>query len=108
MAGALKDNNRAKVVGETTYGLGTVTHQYPLSDGSAVSLATDEWLTPDGASIQDTGIVPDAEARPEEGQGAPTPAESRGLSREEIFAKDAQLRRAFEVLQGEETRLGRR
>ena len=100
VAGALKDNNRAKVVGETTFGLGTVVRQYSLGDGSAVSLATDEWLTPDGASIQDTGIVPDAQARSEEGQGAPTPAEGRGLSREEIFAKDAQLRRAFEVLWG--------
>ena len=100
VAGALKYNNRAKVVGETTFGLGTVVRQYSLSDGSAVSLATDEWLTPDGASIQDTGIVPDAQARSEEGQGAPTPAEGRGLSREEIFAKDTQLRRAFEVLWG--------
>ncbi|MDQ3922401.1 MAG: S41 family peptidase [Actinomycetota bacterium] len=100
VAGALKDNNRAKVVGETTYGLGTVVRQYPLGDGSAVSLATDEWLTADGASIQDTGVAPDVQARPEEGQGAPTPAEGRGLSREEIFAKDPQLRRAFDVLWG--------
>ncbi len=100
VAGALKDNERAKVVGETTFGAGTVVYEYPLSDGSAIKLATDEWLTPDGASIRGTGIAPDVEAKPEEGQGAPTPAEGEGLSREEIFAKDAQLWRAFEALRG--------
>jgi len=98
VAGALKDNDRAKVVGETTFGAGTVVYEYPLSDGSAVILATNEWLTPDGTSIRDTGITPDVEAKSEEGQGAPTPAEVEDLSREEIFAKDAQLWRAFEAL----------
>ena len=63
-------------------------------------MATDEWLTASGASIQDKGVAPDVQGRPEEGQGAPTPAKGRGLSREEIFAKDAQLRRAFDVLWG--------
>ncbi len=98
VAGALKDNDRAKVVGETTFGAGTVVYEYPLSDGSAVKLATDEWLTPDRASIQGSGIAPDVEVKPEEGQGAPTPAEGEDLSREEVFAKDAQLWHAFEAL----------
>lgn len=98
VAGALKDNDRAKVVGETTFGAGTVVYEYPLSDGSAVKLATDEWLTPDRASIQGSGIAPDVEVKPEEGQGAPTPAEGEDLSKEEVFAKDAQLWHAFEAL----------
>ena len=98
VAGALKDNDRVKVVGETTFGAGTVVYEYPLSDGSAVKLATDEWLTPDRASIQGSGIAPDVEVKPEEGQGAPTPAEGEDLSREEVFAKDAQLWHAFEAL----------
>jgi carboxyl-terminal processing protease len=100
VAGALKDNDRAKMVGETTFGAGTVVYEYPLSDGSAVILATNEWLTPDGTSIRGTGITPDVEAKSEEGQGASTPAEGEDLSREEIFAKDAQLWRAFKVLRG--------
>ncbi len=98
VAGALKDNDRAKVVGETTFGAGTVVYEYPLSDGSAVKLATDEWLTPGGTSIRGTGIAPDVEAKPAEGQGASTPAEGKDLSRKEIFAKDAQLWQAFEAL----------
>jgi carboxyl-terminal processing protease len=100
LAGALKDNDRAKVIGETTFGAGTVIHEYSLSDGSAIKLATDEWLTPNGNVIRGSGIEPDVEAGLKEGQGASTPAEGRGLSKEEISAKDAQLQRAYEVLQG--------
>ena len=100
LAGALKDNDRAKIIGETTFGAGTVIYEYALSDGSAIKLATDEWLTPNGDFIRGSGIEPDVEAGLKEGQGASTPAEGRGLSKEEISAKDAQLQRAFEVLQG--------
>ena len=101
VAGALRDNDRAEVLGETTFGTGTVLSEYPLSDGSAILLGVAEWLTPNGDSIRGSGIEPDVEVELEEGQEPNTPNETEGLTREEIFEKDAQLERAFEILRQE-------
>ena len=99
VAGALKDNGRARVVGGKTFGAGTVLEERPLSDGSAILLATAQWLTPSRNPIQGAGIEPDVKAGLGEGQKPRTPDQLRGLSKKEIFAQDAQLERAFEVLQ---------
>jgi carboxyl-terminal processing protease len=101
VAGALRDNDRAQVIGETTFGTGTVLSEYPLSDGSAILLGVAEWLTPNGDSIRGSGIEPEIEVELEEGQEPNTPNETEGLAREEIFEEDAQLERAFEILQEE-------
>ena len=102
LAGALRDNDRAELVGETTFGTGTFLHEYPLSDGSAILLGIAEWLTPSGNFIRESGIEPDIEAELGEDQDPWSPDEVEGLSVEEIFAEDAQLERAFEVLQSEQ------
>ncbi len=57
-AGALKDQERATLVGERTFGTGTVLNQYPLSDGSAILLGVAEWLTPNGELIKLNGVEP--------------------------------------------------
>ncbi len=98
LAGALRDNDRAKLVGETTFGTGTVLAEHTLSDGSAILLAVSEWLTPNGDFIRGSGIEPDVEAELEEDQEPRAPDEHEGYTREEIFAEDAQLERAFDVL----------
>jgi carboxyl-terminal processing protease len=59
VAGALQDPKRAPLIGETTFGTGTVLGQYPLPDGSELLLATQEWLTPAGRTIWHKGIDPD-------------------------------------------------
>ena len=59
VAGALQDAGRAKLVGEITFGTGTVLNEFPLPDGSAMFLATQEWLTPKGRVIWHVGITPD-------------------------------------------------
>lgn len=59
-AGALKENGRAVLVGETTFGTGTVLNQFNLSDGSAILLGVTNWLTPKGNLIKGQGIVPDS------------------------------------------------
>jgi carboxyl-terminal processing protease len=59
VAGALQDYRRARVVGEKTFGTGTVLERFPLSDGSALLLAVQEWLTPKGRAIWHLGITPD-------------------------------------------------
>jgi len=58
VSGALQDNHRAIVMGVTTFGTGTVLEQFNLSDGSAILLGTQEWLTPDGQFIRNIGITP--------------------------------------------------
>ena len=99
LAGSLKDNGRARVVGGKTFGAGTMLEERPLSDGSAIMLATAQWLTPNRDPIQGSGIEPDIKGSLEEGQKPRPPDQLRGLSRKETFAHDAQLKRAFEVLQ---------
>jgi carboxyl-terminal processing protease len=59
VAGALQDHGRALVVGETTYGKGSVQTIIPLSDGRAIKLTTSRYFTPAGRSIHATGIAPD-------------------------------------------------
>lgn len=98
VAGALRDNELATVVGETTFGTGTVLAPQPLSDGSAILLGIAEWLTPDGDFIRDSGIEPDVEAPLSEGQEPLIPEATRDLSQPQAFERDAQLRRALEVV----------
>lgn len=59
LAGALHDNDRARLVGQTTLGTGTVLQPFTLSDGSLLRLGVTNWLTPDMALIKDQGIAPD-------------------------------------------------
>lgn len=59
VTGAIQDAARATVVGETTYGTGTVVGTFPLSDGSAVTIGTERWLTPKGHAIWREGLTPD-------------------------------------------------
>jgi carboxyl-terminal processing protease len=99
LAGALRDNDRAPVIGETTFGTGTVLSEFVLRDGSSILLGVAEWLTPNGDFIRNTGISPDVRVSLSEGTEPLTPDDARDLSQEEILEKDAQLRMAYEKLQ---------
>jgi carboxyl-terminal processing protease len=101
LAGALRDNDRAPVVGETTFGTGTVLSEFVLRDGSSILLGVAEWLTPDGDFIRNTGITPDVRVPLPEGTEPLTPDDTRDLSRDEILERDAQLRKAYEKLQSQ-------
>lgn len=80
LAAALRQNQRATLVGRKTYGKGTVQTIMPLSDGQALKITTSRYYTPNGASINGIGITPDVllsgvESAPAEldvGSGAPT------------------------------------
>lgn len=61
VAGALKDYKKATIIGETTYGKGVVQTLLDLSDASLLKVTTARWYTPNGDSIDKTGIKPDEE-----------------------------------------------
>jgi carboxyl-terminal processing protease len=59
VAGALKDNNRALLIGERSFGKGLVQSIYELSDGSAIEFTIEKYFLPSGLSIEGIGIEPD-------------------------------------------------
>ena len=70
LAGALRDNGRARVVGSRTFGKGSVQTVLPLDNGDSVKLTTARYYTPSGKSIQASGIVPDVVLRAEKDASA--------------------------------------
>jgi carboxyl-terminal processing protease len=93
VAGALKDQHRAKLMGRTTFGKGSVQTIIPLSDDRAVKLTTSLYYTPSGASINHHGIAPDIELeRDPKPPAIPLPADAPLLQR------DPEVRRALEEL----------
>jgi len=61
LAGAIQDRGRANLVGNVTYGKGSINIVRELSDGSALYVTTARWLTPDGSLIEGIGLTPDFE-----------------------------------------------
>jgi len=104
VAGALRDLNRAVLVGETTFGKGSVQSVMALPDGSALRLTTAKYFTPSGKVIHGNGVSPTIKStltpeqeydlwkvrRDEAGKGRPLSLE-----------KDLQLTRAVDLLRGE-------
>ncbi len=59
VAGALRDNNRAKLVGEKSFGKGTVQQAEDIGGGSGLHVTIAKWLTPNGTWINGVGLTPD-------------------------------------------------
>ena len=91
MAGALRDNGRAILVGEKSFGKGTVQNVHELSDKSGLRVTTAQWLTPSEKPIQGVGLTPD--------QAVEMPAAAT-ISSEATRAEDPQLDAAVRHLLG--------
>jgi carboxyl-terminal processing protease len=99
VSGALQDAGRAKVVGETTFGTGTVLGEFDLSDGSALRVGTVEWLTPDGRRIWHEGIAPDVPIALPDGVEPLSPDDVARLTAATVDSMtDTQLAKALEVV----------
>jgi len=93
VAGALKDNHRAKLMGRTSFGKGSVQTVIPLSGDRAIKLTTSLYYTPSGVSINHRGIAPDIELeRDPKPPGVPPAADAPLLQR------DAEVKRAVQEL----------
>ncbi|MFL5727587.1 MAG: S41 family peptidase [Chloroflexota bacterium] len=96
VSGAIQDAGRAKLVGQKSFGTGTVLGEFPLADGSALRIGTVEWLTPKGRVIWHNGITPDeAVARPAEADPI-VPEDLRSMSAQQATSiADPQLAKAL-------------
>jgi len=99
VAGALKDQERATIVGLTSFGKGSVQTVIPLRGGQdgAVSITTARYFTPSGRSIQKIGIEPDLEV-------ARTEGEAKAISRSSFIYSEAAYATALDSSIGAERR----
>jgi carboxyl-terminal processing protease len=91
VAGALKDNHRAKLMGRTTFGKGSVQTVIPLEGDRAIKLTTSLYYTPSGISINHRGIAPDIELERD-------PKPSNAPADAPLLQRDAEVRRAVQEL----------
>ena len=99
VSAAIGSADRADLVGETTFGTGTVLLNFNLPDGSAIRLAVERWLTPDGDLIFGQGIEPTVEVPLPVDEIPLEPTDVRDLTPQEVQTlPDSQLRRAIELL----------
>jgi len=78
VAAALKDNKRAELVGDRTFGSGSVQKQIPLPDGAMLFLSVAKYHAPDGDAIQDKAVTPNVVVAENNGFGLQTPAAPHG------------------------------
>jgi carboxyl-terminal processing protease len=87
LAGALRDHYGTKLIGEKSFGKGTVQELFALKDDSKLKITVANWLLPKGQTIEDNGLIPDVEVK---------------LTEEDINKnKDPQLEKALEILKTE-------
>lgn len=98
VAVALRDNGRATLIGETTFGTGTILSTFRLEDGSIALLGTALWLTPEGEQVWKVGVDPDVDVDLPVGVFPSRPQEDLEVTPAELEAlPDLQLREAHEL-----------
>lgn len=86
LAGALQDHEKAVLVGQKTFGKGSVQELIPITSDTALKVTIARWLTPNGRSISEEGLLPDVEVE---------------ITEEDIaLGRDTQMEKAIEILRG--------
>ena len=96
LSGALHDDRSVKLVGERTFGKGTVQELEPLTDGSAIKLTVAHWVLPSGRILDHDGLVPDYVVT-----STPAAASSTTVIGTEPSGPDPQLDKAIQLLHAE-------
>jgi carboxyl-terminal processing protease len=93
VAGSLQVHHRAKLVGTTTFGKGSVQLDFPLNDGSDLHLTIKRWYLPNGVTIDHKGLTPDVAVK------LASPADEFDVTKLDAgYARDAQLNAALTAL----------
>jgi len=99
LAAALRDNERASLVGEQTFGTGTILNTFGLSDGSALRVGVLSWLTPGGKAVHRVGLSPDHEVELAPGSLALRPADLVAMTAIDLVnSDDVPLRFAVDLI----------
>jgi len=102
LAAALRDNDRAPIVGEQTFGTGTVLNTFNLSDGSALRVGVLNWLTPGGQAVFRVGITPDEVVELPLGGVALEPGDLLGMTEIDYAeSEDVPLRHAVRLIEAD-------
>jgi carboxyl-terminal processing protease len=95
VAGSLQVHHRAKLVGTTTFGKGSVQQDFPLSDGSDIHLTVERWYLPNGQTIDHKGLTPDVPVT------LASPSDEYDVAQPSLgHDKDTQLNAALTLLGG--------
>jgi carboxyl-terminal processing protease len=102
VSSAIQDAGRGILVGEQTFGTGTVVSRFDLADGSALRVGTVRWLTRDGRPLWHEGVTPDEVVERPDTVSLVRPADLEAMAPgEPERSADPHLRRALELLRGE-------
>lgn len=95
VAGSLQVHQRAKLVGTTTYGKGSVQEDFPLNDGSDLHLTVERWYLPNGVTVDKKGLTPDVPVK------LANALDAYDVTQPSLgYAKDTQLNAALAALPG--------
>lgn len=102
VSGCIEDAGRGKLVGEKTFGTGTVLSPFTLSDGSVLRIGTERWLTRGGHPIWHEGLDPNVPVALPASATPVTPDDVQDMTASELAASgDAQLLKALDLLKGQ-------
>ena len=96
VAGALRDSGNALLVGENSYGKGSVQTIFRISDGAGVKLTTSKYYTPSGADITKNGIIPEIKIINDITDGPTGPANEKKILDTALKLKTSSLKTFFE------------
>jgi len=104
VAAAILENARGEVLGEKTFGVGSVQKLLEIPDGSALILSVAKYYTPGGKAIQDTAVTPNILVADNDEQGVAEEEETPNVERKKPPQEDEPLKRAIEVLKARDVK----